>query len=291
MTFSDFHPTVTAVWYLSVLIAVLGTGHPVLSLGVILCMGLYSLHLTGRKEKKEDAVFYPLLFLLITVLQPLFSHRGRTPLFFWNDNPVTLESLLSGASFALSLIGVLLLCKCMTKDSSAERLTSLVGRFLPKTGMILAVAFRYVPLLKKRAGQIREAQRAVGLVSGDGITDRITLTVGSWSSLIGWSMVSAAESARTMKARNWGTGKRIPLDPFRFTLRDGGMMALTLLCLAAVLWGRIGGALTVTFYPGVSFEMGVGTVISLTGGLLLGALPVLTEGWGWLTWRILRSGI
>lgn len=291
MTFSDFHPLVTAAWYLSVLILVTAVGHPVLSVGAILFMGLYSLHLTDAKEKKDDLFFYPLLFLLVAVTNPLFSHKGRTPLFFLNDNPVTLEAILYGASFALTLIAVLLICKCMTKDSSAERFTALIGRFLPKTATVLSVALRYVPLLKRRAGEIREAQRGIGLVSGESLTDRVVLTAKNYSSLIGWSMVSAAESARSMRARNYGVTKRTSLDPFRFTARDAGMLILIALCLAVTVTGGITGALGFDFYPALAVKTGAMTAVSLAGGLLLAALPMLTEGWGWMKWRILRSKI
>ena len=291
MTFSDFHPLVTAGWYLSVLILLTAAGHPALSAGAVLFMGLYSLHLTGAKEKRDDLIFYPLLFLLVTLTNPLFSHKGRTPLFFLNDNPVTLEAILYGASFALTLTAVLLTGKCMTKDASAERFTALVGRFFPKTATVLSVALRYVPLLKRRAGEIKEAQRGIGLVSGGSLTDRAVLTAKNYSSLVGWSMVSAAESARSMRARYYGTAKRTSLDPFRFTARDGGMLVLMALCLAAVITGGASGALQFDFYPALAVKTGAMTAVSLAGGLLLAALPFLTEEWGRIKWRILRSKI
>ena len=63
----------------------------------------FSLILNGFAGTVKSALAYILLIAPVAVTNPLFSHNGRTVLFFINDLRITLEAFLYGAMLGLAV--------------------------------------------------------------------------------------------------------------------------------------------------------------------------------------------
>ena len=168
-----------------------------------------------------DIGFYLPMFLLVAITNPLFSHNGVTPLFFLNGNPVTLEAFVYGAAIAVTVIGAMLWCKCYSAVMTSDKFLWLFARVIPKLALVLSMALRFLPMLRRQMKQVKTAQKTMGLYSARGVVDRIRSTGRVFLAVIGWALENAMETAASMRARGYGTGKRTNFSIFRFTARDG----------------------------------------------------------------------
>ena len=280
--FSKLHPTVLLAYFAVMLAFSMFIRNPV-TVGLSLCgAAAFCAMLTDAKEKLNDLKFYIPLTVLITVTNPLFSHNGRTPLFFLNGNAFTLEAIWYGVLWS----------KSYSKIVTGDKFLYLFGRVLPKTALILSVALRYVPILKQQAQKTRDAQKTLGLYSTGSMADNAVSTAKVYSALVGWSLENAVETGRHMKARGWGRGKRTSFSVFRFRKADAA--ALAFIALAAVLVGLAAarGELTFSFYPAptpLPLSAVPAAAYALYGALAF--LPFLIETEELVRWSCLRSKI
>ena len=98
--FSRFHPLVNIVFY----ICVLGITMFQMQIGLIIISFIVALIYYIFLKKEWNLKFFCgviVVFLTSAVINPLFSHRGSTLLFYlFTGNPVTLESIVYGFATA-----------------------------------------------------------------------------------------------------------------------------------------------------------------------------------------------
>ena len=290
--FSRLHPLPLFTYFIIMLLFSMFLRNPVIVALSLLGSGAFAATLTDKREKLSDLKFYIPLSLLITVTNPLYSHNGRTPLFFVNGNAFTLEAIEYGVFIAAMIIAVLLWSKSYSKIVTSDKFLYLFGRAAPKTALILSVALRYVPILKRQAEKTRAAQKTLGLYSTGSIADNVVSGAKVYSSLVGWSIENAVETGRHMRSRGWGRGKRTCFSVFRFRASDGVFLGFTL--LAAVLLGLSAsrGLLAFSFYP-TPTPLPV-TALPVAAYICFGALaflPFLIETEENIRWNCLRSKI
>ena len=125
------------------------------------------------RELGRNLAFYLPLYLMIAVINPLFSHNGVTPLFFLNGNPVTLEAVLYGLDIAVMLVAVLYWFKGYSHVMTSDKFLFLFGRAIPRLALVLSTALRFVPLLKVQIRRVGRAQKAMGLYAADSYVDKV----------------------------------------------------------------------------------------------------------------------
>lgn len=249
--FANLHPAVQLFWFLSVLAVAMFSGNPVLSVTALLGGILFCLVLVKRSRVPGDLGLYIPLFFLVAVTNPLLSHNGVTPLFFLNGKPVTLEALLYGVFLAVTVVGVMLWCKCYSEVMTCDRFLYLFGRVIPKLALVLSMALRFVPLFRRQMRKVRDAQKTMGFYAGRGFADRIRSAGRVFLSVIAWSLENAMETASSMKARGYGGAKRTTFSLFRFSARDGVLLAVGAGLVSLTVFGMASGAAAFSFYPRV----------------------------------------
>ncbi len=289
--FSKLHPLPLFTYFLVMLLFSMFLRNP-LTVALSLAGSMaFAFTLTEKREKLNDLKFYLPLTVLIAVTNPLFSHNGRTPLFFLNGNAFTLEAIWYGVFIAVMIVAVLLWSKSYSKIVTGDKFLYLFGRVAPKTALILSVALRYVPLLKTQAQKTRAAQKTLGLFSTGSVADNLVSGAKTYSALVGWSLENAVETGRHMRARGWGR-KRTAFSTFRFRVSDGVFLGFTLASAAVISLATVKGELAFSFYPAptpLPF-----TALSAAAYALFGALaflPFLIETEENIRWNFLRSGI
>lgn len=247
--FAGVHPLVLLIYFLSVLIVTMFVTNPVLSLLALLGAVLFCATGARRDTVAGDIGFYLPMFLLVAITNPLFSHNGVTPLFFLNGNPVTLEAFVYGAAIAVTVIGAMLWCKCYSAVMTSDKFLWLFARVIPKLALVLSMALRFLPMLRRQMKQVKTAQKTMGLYSARGVVDRIRSTGRVFLAVIGWALENAMETAASMRARGYGTGKRTNFSIFRFTARDGVLLSVSVLLMGLTVVGMAQGITSFSYYP------------------------------------------
>ena len=290
--FNAFHPASAGLYFLSVLLITMFAASPLLTLPS-LAGGIFFLLATGRTAHiAREFKLYAVVFLLVTITNPLFSHNGETPLFFLNGNPVTLEAILYGANMAITLIAVICWFKSFNLIMTEDKLLFLLGKFSPKIRLLLSSALRFIPLLKTQAQKIRQAQQTLGLFAGEAWTDRLKGSLQVCSALITWSLERAVDTGASMKARGYGTGNRSSYSLFRFRKSDAVLTAVTVILDIGIFSAMASGVSDFAFYPTISCASAtVYSLVAAGAAALLSFLPLMIEVKEVLQWKYYRSRI
>ena len=289
-SFENGNPMVITVYFLSVIGILMFSQNPVL---LLLCfVGAFSYTLMRRNVSVRSHLFYFLLFTVVTMINPLVSHNGKTVLFVINDSPITLEALVYGIVNAGILITVLYLFRQFSEIMTRDKLLYVFGSVSPKLALILSMGLRYVPLFRERAKKISESQKALGLYKEDHIFAKIQSDLRVFSILITWALENGITTADSMAARGYGKYRRTYFTLFKFRKSDAFILILTILCSVLTILGMASGVLDFIFYPTFYFSDATPLgIISYTAYGILTLLPIISETEERLRWKYLQSKI
>ena len=150
--FGSYHPAILFLYYVLALAFSMVSLHPVLVAAALTGSFFFYAMQKGVVKMLMDLWFFACLFLIMAVVNPIFVHNGETILFFMNGNPVTMEAVIYGGMAALAIVGVLMWCRCYTSILTTDKFLYLFGKLIPKLGLILSMAFRFIPDQKNRPG-------------------------------------------------------------------------------------------------------------------------------------------
>ncbi len=289
--FENYNPMIITVYFLCVTCILMFSQNPILLLFGFVGAVSYFLAKNGLTQGRSH-LFYLLLFLVLTIINPLVSHNGKTVLFVMSDAPITLEATVYGAVSAGVIVSVLYLFRIFTEMMTRDKLLYVFGKLSPKLALILSMGLRYVPLFKERAKKISESQRALGLYKEDNILDKTKSDLRVFSILITWALENGITTADSMSARGYGRGKRTYYTLFQFRSADAAVLAVTLICAAVTTIGMGTGALAFQCYPSIALaNVTPLAVASYTAYGILALLPMMMEMEEKLKWRYLQSKI
>lgn len=285
--FASLHPVPCFVYYAGAILFGMLLFHPVyLTTAIVALLVLNVLHDRG-KRLRQWLPFYVLTGVTAALLNPLFSHRGRHILFYFMDQPITLEAVLYGATLMLSLMAVLLAFLSYNYVITTEKFMYLFSAAAPKTALLALMSLRFAPLLKRRLRLISLVQSAKGIsVREGGLRKRLRDGMLLLRILLVWSLEEALQTADSMKARGYGTGRRSAYNVYRMDRRDWAVLAFIaaagLICVAG--WTQGYGVLRI--YPRlepVAFTRWEGLVYGSFSAFML--TPIVVEGTGRLAWK------
>ncbi|MFC4617187.1 energy-coupling factor transporter transmembrane component T [Camelliibacillus cellulosilyticus] len=236
MGLQSFHPFVSFFYYIVCMVSVMVSRHPFfLVTGLMLIILLNVLQDGGRGLARwwVGWAFIAIFFLLVT---PLTNHRGTHILFYFQDNPIMLEAVMQGLIMALSLVCLMALFSSYNLVVTPDRFLFLFARILPQWALLTLLTMRFVPLLRRRIGEIELVQESKGMTIKSGpLKNRLRHGLLFVQILLTWSLEEAIQTADSMKARGYGLGKRSRYTPYRMRWRDyvalvylGGLGSLTL---------------------------------------------------------------
>ncbi|MDO4862808.1 MAG: energy-coupling factor transporter transmembrane component T [Ruminococcus sp.] len=290
-SFAEFDPVAVTVWFFAVIGVAMFCGHPLL-MAISLAGAVLFFVVRNRGKRGKSHLFFVLLFAVLALANPLISHNGATVLLVVNNRPVTLEALLYGVNSAAMIVGVLYWFRSFTQIMTSERILCVAGTLSPKLALVLSMSLRAVPMFARRARQVSDAQKAMGLYSEDNIIDDLRGRMRVFSIISTWALENGIITADSMSARGYGTGRRSQLRHFRFTAADG-VFTLAVLALVGVVAAAIAtGSLAFTFYPRI--DVAVTGALGVCGAAAYGALvllPVIIETEVSLRWKFLQSKI
>lgn len=290
--FATYHPVVLLLYFAVMLGTVMFVANPIL-LALALAGGLCALLIGSRPSNILKTLGFGLLFcLIVAAVNPLFSQNGVTPLIFLNQRPITLEAICYGLQMAGMLVTSAVWFGGFHRVMRDDKLLYLFGRFAPRITTLLSAALAFVPRFVAQQKRIRMAGMGLGLFHGETFAERLRSSCRCFGVLVSWSLEQAVAAGTAMQARGYGLKGRSRFSLFRFTPRDGGMLALILLLIGLSLPAMLTGAITVTYYPRMVFAPLTPTAMACYIGFgLLSLLPILSEGKEALVWHYYRSRI
>lgn len=290
--FGAYHPVTLFFYFAGLILITIFTVNPLMLSIALLGAVSYCVYIEKGRNLKDDLLFYIPMFILVSVTNPLFSHNGVTPLFFMNGNPVTLEAIYYGVNIALLLAAVAFWCRAYSKTVTEDKFLFLFSKTLPKTALVISMAIKFIPILKRQAKRISSAQKAMGLYSSKSYVDKLRSAVRVFSALVTWSLENAVDTARSMRARGYGLKGRKSFSLFKFSVRDGVMTAVCAVIFAVILFGFRSGAVHFAFYPSMSrIPFTPGAVIVYVSYGAAAFLPFISEIKESLKWKYYISKI
>ncbi|MCD8049524.1 MAG: energy-coupling factor transporter transmembrane protein EcfT [Clostridia bacterium] len=286
MRLCDLHPLTLLVYFASVIVITVMTRNPIV-LSLALCGGVCGVKII---KKKCDLKYYLPLFIIVALLNPIFSHNGETILFFFRNQRVTLEATLFGVVSAMLIIATLYWCKLFSLVFGTDKLTWAVGALSPKLSVALTMALRFIPLFKSHAKSIYDAQLSMGVFDTSTLSGKLRMIKNVFSALLSLSMENAIETADTMRSRGFGKGKRTSYTLFRFSSLDLSLTLLFIFCdvMACILLPSG----TFLYYPKiVAAEFNIKAILLYITCAILFLFPAINEAKEGFRWKYLISKI
>jgi len=254
-TFSSCHPVVNFLYFGLVLLFAMCFEHPLTRFVSLIGALAYDIYLNGKKAARFTIHYMIPLMLLTAILNPTFSHEGVTIMTYLpNGNPLTLESILFGASAALMLVAVVLWFSCYSTVMTSDKFVYLFGRIIPALSLVLSMTLRFVPKFKAQIHTVSEAQRCVGRDVRNGtVPQRIRNAVTILSIMLTWALENAIETADSMRGRGYGLPGRTAYSIYRFDDRDRYALLWLGFCGFCIIGAWIAKGFYWSWYPRVKY--------------------------------------
>ena len=283
--FSRCHPAVNFLYFVGAIGFGVVIQHPAYMLAAVLGSLLYYVLLKGRDAFKMAFLLLP-VFLIITLINPLFNTLGKTELFLLFGKPYTLEALYYGAVVGGIFVVMMFWFGCYSQVLTSDKFTSLFGNLIPSISLLLVMVLRMIPNLMRKAMQISGVRKSIGKSADSGTAkEKVLSGMTILSALTDWALEGSIVTADSMRARGYGCAKRTNFQIYRMTTRDWILLCLTVLLAAATILGGNKGAEFIPTLQIMPLTWGFGAYCAY---LLLPTALHLKEA---ITWHILRSGI
>lgn len=276
---SLYHPWVSFVYFVAVIVGTLLFIHPVF-VAVSLCCAIFAAALiNGKKSLFSTLGFGVPMFVFIALANPLFNHRGATILFYLFDNPVTKEAFFYGIVSAGMMFGAVIWFTCYNTVVTSDKFIYIFGRILPSIALIVSMTLSLIPRLMAQVKIIADSQRSIGLDWKSGtLKQRIRSGARVLSILVSWALEDAVITADSMRARGYGQHKRSTFSIFRFGKKDAKMLVLILLLFGIEIFAYISGRGTMEFYPAMVMpEIDLIDIFIYVSYMILGILPTVIQ--------------
>lgn len=245
LRFQAQHPLVALLYYCELFAALFLFDSLFYTAVILIWMTPLACRMVGARRALRILGGALVLGGLLLALNPLLNSEGIHILFYLGERPVTMESLLYGVHNLLLIAALLILFPSLNVLLDSERILFLFSRLMQTSALILSMAMRFVPLLTRRARELRQLHRQ----EGGSLPARLRHAGKLLGALLDWTMEEGMQSARTLRARGYGAKSRSFYCVFRFTARDAGASIFLLAGLGLLIGLRIFGAGKWLYFP------------------------------------------
>lgn len=292
-TFYDFHPVVNFLYFGAVISFSMMFKHPAFLVIGIIASFSYSIILNGIKALKFNIYYLLPMMIMVIVFNPLFSHKGMTILFYLNDKPITLESMLYGVVTAMILITIIMWFSCYNKVISSDKFIYMFSKTIPSIALLISMTLGFVPKFKNQLNKIRTSQRNIGRDINNGtLFQRVKNGCTIMSILITWALENGVQTADSMVGRGYGLSGRTSFSLYKMDKRDKNALIVILFSIVVCMIGYFYGKATMQFYPNIKInEIDIiDYFIYLIYGILV-FFPLIIEVKEEMKWNLLESKI
>lgn len=278
--FSEHNPIAIFVHFMLTIIIAMFIQNPIILLLALFGSILYYA-VTFRKISAKTLIFWILLFLLISLINPIFSHKGETVLLFINGKAITLEALFYGINNGIMILAVMVWFIVFSEIMTSDKVMYIFGKFSPRLALLVSMSLRYIPLYRQRASIINNAQKTMGLYKESNIVDNVKGGMRVTSSLITWSLETSVDTADSFAARGGELKHRSSFSLFKFRKNDVVLIITSIVLFSAVISAQAIGVLSVDYYASgdffskLSFELIA--IVAYSAYFILSLIPFILE--------------
>ncbi|MGN0073088.1 MAG: energy-coupling factor transporter transmembrane protein EcfT [Coriobacteriales bacterium] len=293
---SLYHPNAVLAYLAAVLLLTMAAPHPVLAGMSLAAACAYSFVVAGARRTLRMLAWQLPLLLLIAAANPLFSAAGSTELLRIGPRAFYAEALAYGFTTGSMLVAVMLWFSNADKVLNSDQVLMAGARVAPTVSLMVSMVLRLVPQFLQRGGQISDAQRACSaaqaaaatsappsklprFLSRKAIEQDVSTAARQVSVLMSWGMEDSLETADSLEALGWGSGRRSSYQMRRFRRRDGILLAAIALLAAASAAAAAWALGSFSFYPTISGWVPAWAYLPY---LLLLTLPFALHLWEYL---------
>ena len=249
--FEKFHPSAIFIYFFVIISFTMFFMHPVYLVISMISAILYRVYLD-----KKISLYYFLAFILISLVNPLFSHEGATILFYLkNGNPITLESIVYGIYSGLMFVSVMIWFGNYNKIMSSDKFMYIFGKILPKLSMVFSMTLRFIPNFQDKLRKIYISQKCLNNNFQDSnLIQKAKHGMKILSILTTWVLESSIETADSMKSRGYGLKKRTSFSNYFVANRDKIAIFVFVLSMSAILLAKINGIVYSAVFPVVIYS-------------------------------------
>lgn len=291
--FDSYHPIVIFAYFLAVILFSMFFTHPIFSAIALIVSIVYLGILKGFHNMKKTILFSIPIFLIIAISNPIFSHRGVTPLFYVNNNPITLESVMYGLSMAAMIITVIFWFSSYSEIMTSDKFISLFGMVSPNIALVISMTLNTVPRMRKQIVEISNSQKTMGMYTSSGsMMKRARSSLRILSILITWALENGINTADSMRSRGYGLRGRSSYSIFKFK-KDDFLVLLTIILLSSLcIYGEMANIINFSYYPYISkIDVSSFSIILYVSYFSLLILPVIIQIKETIKWRLSISKI
>lgn len=289
--FMRMHPFVNMVYFLGVMTVIMLSMHPVLLGGALLICFVYSVYLMGRKGFLQNIKLLPFI-VLVSFINPVFNHVGRTVLFQVKGYPFTLEAFFFGFASALMIYDMILLFRCFHIIMTSDKVILIGSHIFPLGALLFTMTLRFVPMYMQQIQKMQAARLGIGQGEDKKRIDKIRSGAELIFGLFTWSLENALETAESMKGRGFGLEGRTYYSRNDVTRLDKMVLIWEVICLAGLVYFAVTNSFGVSYYPTFSWTMKtMKTKIGCGVFLTFASTPLLIDGKEEIIWRYLRQNI
>lgn len=278
--FSEHNPIAIFVHFMLTIIIAMFIQNPIILLLALFGSILYYA-VTFRKISAKTLIFWILLFLLISLINPIFSHKGETVLLFINGKAITLEALFYGINNGIMILAVMIWFLVFSEIMTSDKVMYIFGKFSPRLALLISMSLRYIPLYRQRASIINNAQKTMSLYKESNIVDNVKGGMRVTSSLITWSLETSVDTADSFAARGGELKHRSSFSLFKFRKNDVVLIIISIVLFSAVISAQAVGVLSVDYYASgnffskLSFE--IIAIMAYSAYFILSVIPFITH--------------
>ena len=250
--FSKYHPGVNFLFFISAIGFGVVLQHPAYLTAGLLCAGVYYLLLNGHKAWKSMG-FMGLVFVAVTLVNPLFNTQGSHVLFRVFGRPYTTEALGYGAAVGAILWITLLWFGCYNRVMTEDKFDALFGNLAPSLSLLLVMILRLIPNLIAKGTQIIHTRRCIGKGAQNApVKEKLSAGMTVLLTLSSWALENGITTADAMASRGYGSAKRTGFLSYRFQTTDKWLILIIIACVLVTVCGTLRGDMQATYTPDIS---------------------------------------
>lgn len=215
--FRELHPWSTAIYMFVALLVVMISEYNITMVLIFTVLSFNNIYIRGIRRYFSSFRGYVSIILVMSVFNALFNHNGDTPFLYINDNPLTVESLTYGFFMGIMISSLLLWFQIFNDIFDSRKITSMIGKSLPATGLIISMVFCYYEKFLSKIDKIKEVWSTFGTKERFGKVKNAGIIL---SVLLSVMLEDSVDTAMSMSARGYGKKKRTDYIRYRWVVTD-----------------------------------------------------------------------
>ncbi len=215
--FTEVNPVVELLFLAAELAVICITEQNRSLLIILLSLVLADIYFKGIKTAVRGLFGSFLMMLFFAVFNSLFYHSGETPLLYVNDVPITWEAAVYGFYSGCLAAVLIKWFRSASEMVDGRKIRFMLDRHFHVTALVITMVLGYTERFKTRIEKIDQVFKGFKM---DKKVGKIRYAGILLSVLLGCMLEESADTARSMEARGYGSGKRSLYVRYELTVED-----------------------------------------------------------------------